>query len=366
MRILYVCTDADIGGAERFLATLGAHRSAEDTVGLVILMRPGTLSERLDSSFDEVTYLGFPASSRNLPAMVRALERAILEFGPDVVSSHLFHADLVTALARTSVPKTSTVHTQAFGPADHPLTKLIARAVGAMSRRFAAVIPASDSPAMGEFLARLNMKNVVTPILNGADVPEEPQFDPGSRRFTSIARNHPVKGHAVLFDAFARIADEFPEWSLRAVGPGVVADDPAMRAVLAEHELLVRDGRIELAGPTSQPEWALAQSSALVISSIYGEAFPIVGAEAAGLGIPVITTDVGNCSEFADDDRFVVAPGDAAALAAAMRTYASLSNDERSSLSELARLRAEQRYSPAGVAAAYRGVFAAVIARGRR
>lgn len=365
MRILYVCTDAEIGGAERFLATLGANRRPGDVAALVVLMDRGSLSDRLEASFDEVTHLGFPPTSRDLLGMIRGLEGAIRAFGPDVISSHLFHADLVTALARTPVPKTSTIHTQGFGQADHPLTKLIARAVGLLSPRFAAVIPASDSAAMTAFIRRLRMRHVVPPILNGADVQVLPSFDPKSRRFVSIARNHPVKGHAVLFDAFAQMADDAPEWSLLAVGPGVEPGDAMMVAALAGCEPFVAAGRIELAGPISAPETVLAGSSALVISSIYGEAFPIVGAEAAGLGIPVITTDVGNCAEFADDGRFVVAPGDAGALAQALRIYASLTDAEREALSAAAHRRARERYSPDSVVAAYRRVFESVIARAR-
>lgn len=364
MRILYVCTDADIGGAERFLATLGRWRHPGDAARLVVLMQPGSLSDVLESSFDEVVYLGFPPTSRNLPGMVRALNAQIAEYRPDVLSSHLFHADLVTALARSRAPKTTTIHTQGFGPGDHPLTKLIARAVGLLSFRFAAVIPAGDSPAMAGFIRRLRMRNVVPPIRNGAELPAEPRFTPASRVFLSLARNHPVKGHAVLFDAFSRIAERIPEWSLHAYGPGITAQDEAMRDALgAPGRALLDAGRIRLGGPTSTPDAELAASSALVIASTYGEAFPIVGAEAAAAGIPVITTDVGSCAEFADDPRFLVAPGDPQALADAMLAYAGAGDAERSALSAAARRRAQERYSPAVVVEAYRAVFSAVIAR---
>ena len=146
LRILYVSTDADIGGAERLLALLGRHADERDVTRLVVLMSRGSLSAELDAAFDEVVYLNTPTTSRDIFKMVRGLNRNIREFHPDVVSSHLFHADLVTALSNTSAPRTTTVHTHGFGPGDHPLTKVIARAVGLLSRRFAAVIPSSDSP----------------------------------------------------------------------------------------------------------------------------------------------------------------------------------------------------------------------------
>lgn len=364
MRILVACTDAEIGGAERFLVSLARSKRADDTLALVVLMGRGSLSDQLESSFDEVHYLGFPPSSRNLPGMIRRLDRIVRKFGPDVVSSHLFHADLVVALSRRTCPRTTTVHTQFLGADDHPLTRIIARALGVLSFRFDAVVPASPSAQMDRFVRTLRMQNVVAAIPNGARVPDKPAFDPRSRSFLSLARNHPVKGHARLFEAFALVAADIPDWSLVAHGPDVTLDDPLMQAALDSSGAmeLVRSGRIQLLGPTSDPEAALARASALVISSVYGEAFPIVGAEAAGLGIPVITTDLGSCSEFADDPRFLVPPDDSEALAHALREYALQSDHSRQQLSVTARERAESRYHPSVAYERYRALFSTLIA----
>lgn len=366
MRILYVVTDADIGGAERLLALLGKHRHSEDTVRLVVLMSRGTLSDELERSFGDVVYLDTPPSSRNVFKMVGQLRAQIRQFRPDVVSSHLFHADLVSALSFCKMPLTTTVHTHGFGESDHPLTKLIARAVGLLSFRFASVIPSSDSAEMRRFVAQLGFKRVSAPILNGSELPAEPGFSPRSRAFLSIARNHPVKGHDVLFGAFADVADEFPDWELRAYGPGVTESDPRMRELLRSEgaEALATAGRIQLLGPTSEPDEALRAGAALVISSLYGETSPLVGSEAAGQGVPVITSDIGNCAAFVDDPRFAVPAGDRQALATALREYARLSDEERITLSGEARRRAERDYSPARVSDSYRRVFAGLVAKG--
>lgn len=352
-------TDAEIGGAERFVATLGQNWPAGERRSLAVLLGPGALSPQLADSFDAVHYLNFTPSSRNLPAMVRALERVIATERPEIISSHLFHADLVTLLARTRTPRTTTIHTQGLGPADPRLTKAIARAVGLGSGRFAAVIPVSTSASMGQFVRRLRMRKLVTPIGNGAAIPPTPLFSTASRSFVSIARNHPVKGHPILLAAFARIAADFPDWRLRAVGPGVTAQELSVTEPRVRD--LLRAGRISLTGPTDRPDEVLAEAGALVISSGYGEAFPIVGAEAAAAGVPVITTRVGSCPQFADEPRFVVAPNSVDELAEAMRAYAQLDDAERLRLSGLARRRAERQYSPASVVSAYRELFGTLI-----
>jgi glycosyltransferase involved in cell wall biosynthesis len=216
---------------------------------------------------------------------------------------------------------------------------------------------------MRDFLRSLGMRNVRPAILNTAPLPAGPSFRGDARQFLSLARNHPVKGHPVLFQAFAAIADDHPEWSLAAYGPGVTAEDPAMAAAIADAgaDELVRAGRIRLLGPTDRPEEQLSDAAALVISSLYGETFPLVGIEAAGAGVPVITTDLGNCAEFADDPRFAVRPGDAAALAAALAAYADAGDAERAELSATARARGEREYDPRVAYEAYRAVFASLV-----
>lgn len=363
MKVLYSVTDAELGGAERLLATLARHSNPRDELVLVVLMSEGAMSAELEAEFDRVIYLRFPPTSRNLPAMVRALDRVVVAENPDVVSSHLFHSDLVVALSRRRSPRTTTVHTHGFGAQDHPLTKVIARAVGMLSRRFDAVIPTSDSPDMAAFLKQYGYRGVVPAIRNTADMPAQPAFDPAHRRFVTLARSHPVKGYPVLFEAFASIAEAAPDWSLHSYGSGVSLDEPSMAQALARPGVrpLVDSGRIRLHGATSEPESVLRGAGALVISSLYGETFPLVGVEAAGAGVPVITTDVGSCNEFADDATYVVPAGEVGALAGALRAYATADDTHRELLSEAARQRAEREYSPARMAESYRRVYEGVV-----
>lgn len=368
MRVLFVMTGADVGGAERLVAMLGRHWTPSDETRLLVLLGPGSLSPELESSFHQVDYLDIDPASRRIDAMVRGVEDAIAAFRPDVVLSHMFHADLVVELARTRVPKVSTIHTHGFGSGDLLLTKLIARAVGLLSFRLAAVIPTSDSPDMTDFLRRLRMKHVVAAIPNATEIPPAPAFDPQARRLVSIARNHPVKGQAGLIEAFASVAEQHPAWTLALYGPGVTPTDSPFSALLQDERLasLHRSGRLVLTGPTDDPHGVLAQAGGLVISSLYGETTPLVGLEAGAAGVPVITTRVGSCPTFVDDDRFVATPGDVADLARALDDYLRLTDQERSELSRSARARTAADHSPDQAARRYRDTLTAVIDRGGR
>lgn len=368
MRVLFVMTGADTGGAERLVAMLGRNWPAEDTTGLMVMLGRGTLSAELESSFGSVRYLDIDPRSRRLDRMVRAVESGIRDFRPDVVASHMFHADLVVALSRTPAAKVSTIHTLGLGPRDRLLTKVVAKGVGLVSRRFEAVVPVSEGAQMQEFLGRMKMRNVVDAVPNATEIPPSSTFKLSSRVLLSVGRNHPVKGHPVLLEAFGRVAAHHPDWRLRLVGPGVLSSEQPFTALLEQEpsRSLHGSGRITLEGPTTHPEGLLQGSAALVIASLYGETTPMVGLEATAHGIPVVTTAVGSAPSFVDDARFVAAPGDVDDLARALDAYMSLGDGDRAHLSELARTRAERSYRPQLAVERYRAVFAeAVLRRGR-
>lgn len=364
MRILYVLTDAKIGGAETLVETLALRKFPEDNVGLVVLLGPDQLSPRFKRAFDWIEYLNVSENSRNLVGMVRGLKSAVKRFSPDVINSHLFHADLVTLLARTpGIPKVTTMHTQGFGPRDHPLTKVIARATGLGSFRFDAAIPTGEGSR--DFAYRLGYRNLVESIPNSANIPDYSLFDPKTKQFSSVGRFHPVKGHAVLFDAFAEVRRSHPDWKLVCTGPGLDTGNEQLMTLVKRSGLMeaLTNGSLILNGSTDNVASVLSTSSVLVISSLYGESFPMVGVEANGAGIPVIATDVGESRIFAFDDSYVVPPGDARALAAAMNRYAALEDTERESMSEAIRARALRDFDPHKLVARYRQIYSEVVSK---
>ena len=366
MRILYVMTDADIGGAEVVVETLGRSLQPGDSAELAILMGRGSMSDRLEAAFDRVHYLDFAYSSRDLPGMIRALQRVCRSFEPEVIHSHLFHADLVTILLPYSKgAKVSTIHTQGFSKADHILTRIIARVVGFLSFRFDAVVPTGE--ACLQFGESYHYRRLSTPINNTAPIPPEHNYNPGSTMVLSLARWHPVKGHLVLFNAYRRLLEAHPDWTLTCVGPGASEDNPdTVQAVkTAGLQEAFDDGRLQLRGPTENVAAVLAEAGVLVISSLYGETFPVVGVEANAAGVPVIATKVGECAQFVASPDHLVPPGDAEALAKSLQNFAGLGESERAGLSKLVRTRAENDFNPDTAARKYREIYEEILASRR-
>jgi glycosyltransferase involved in cell wall biosynthesis len=94
----------------------------------------------------------------------------------------------------------------------------------------------------------------------------------------------PYKGHDVLLRAFARVASDFPGWTLAIIGEG--KQRPALEGLI--HELGL-DGRASLPGQVRDVDGWLEQAGVFVLPSRQ-EGYPNALIEAMGMGVAVIST----------------------------------------------------------------------------
>ena len=131
-----------------------------------------------------------------------------------------------------------------------------------------------------------------------------------------LGRITQLKGVYDLMQAVRRLAATIPDIRLQIAGVG-----ESEQVLACARELGVAD-RVELIGwiTGSAKRTALAEASALVLPS-YAEGLPMALLEAMAVGTPVIATPVGGVPDLVRDGHngLLVAPGDVAALAAAIR-----------------------------------------------
>ena len=131
----------------------------------------------------------------------------------------------------------------------------------------------------------------------------------------AVGRLGVEKGYDVLLRAFARIAPEFADWTLKIVGEG--PERESLSALAAE---LALQHRLTLPGWTAEPDLVLAEAALFVSSSRY-EGFPNALLEAMGASLPIVSTACTGSAEIVTDgiNGVLVPVGDVQALADGMR-----------------------------------------------
>jgi glycosyltransferase involved in cell wall biosynthesis len=140
----------------------------------------------------------------------------------------------------------------------------------------------------------------------------------GTVLFGAAGRLVPVKGIDVLLDAAARLAPDHPEHRFLLVGDGPSREELERRA----EELGIAD-RVLFLGHRNDAERIIGCLDALVMPSMH-EGMPMALLEARALGVPIAASRTGGIAEaVSSEDGLLVEPGDAAALAEALRRIRS-------------------------------------------
>jgi glycosyltransferase involved in cell wall biosynthesis len=102
----------------------------------------------------------------------------------------------------------------------------------------------------------------------------------------------------------------------------------------------------------------------LVVSSAWGESFPIVLGEAMASGVPCVTTDVGDSAWIVGDAGIVVPPRDPEALAEGMARLITTDLETRRQLGIRARARIAQNFGLNSAIERYHDLYREITVEG--
>ena len=344
IRIACVIHSLDGGGAERVMAALASRLSRRGHHVSLITMGDGQGDRHtVDATVHRVN-LGLlrPSHSRiaavgNNLSRLRRLRAAIRATRPDVVLSFCDRTNVLTLLAMlaTRIP---VIVSERSDPASQRMPATWEWLRRRLYRHAADVIVLT--PAAANTVAAW-LRQPATVIPSAVEPPPETHdesplsaADPGvQKRLIAVGRLESEKGFDRLLDAFAMIADRFPDWELSIHGEGSLSDD-----LHHQRDRLGLAGRVRFPGWT-RPIWpALAVAELFVLPSRY-EGFPSALLEAMAAGRACIAFDCpsGPAAIIRDgQDGLLVPADDVAALAAAIASCLA-DSDLRGRLGDQAR-----------------------------
>jgi len=365
-RILFVITGLELGGAEVQLWRLCQELSSRGwSLRVVSLIPPGTVGNWLRESGIEVGTLEMTRGIAS-PAAIGRLVREMEEFGPELVHSHMFHANLLARIAcllRTGTPLVNSSHVEERGlRAQHLAYRLTARACvrfHCVSRRALERLAGSRAVAAERLVY---IPNGVPEPTVAADSRERlrDQLEIGAGFvYLCAGRLHPDKDPGNLVDAFARVSAEDPRSRLLIAGDG-----PLEREIRAQIARLGIESQVRVLGARSDLPELMRCSDALVIPS-RSEALPLVLLEAALARLPVVATAVGDIPEVVEDGRsgLLCRPQDGASLATRMLEIRGLQPERRRQLAEVLHERVSREYALERVVSRWEDLYAEVLAR---
>jgi glycosyltransferase involved in cell wall biosynthesis len=354
--VLHSITGLNVGGAESMMLTfVGSLDRKEWRTEILSLMPPGPLQARADALGVAVRSAGMAQGRPGLAAM-GVVRRAFRDFKPHIAHGWMYHGNLAATFgAMRSGRRTPVIWSIHHSLSDFAREKPMTRAVIRLSAA------ASGAPAAISFCSRISAeqhrrigfrprRQAVIP--NGTDCDRfKPCPDARDRLLTLIGasrdailvghvgRAHPMKDQVRLVEALGSLLRD--GYSVHGVIIGAGHHGGAVERAVREVGIA---GNVSLLGLRDDIAELAPGMDLFVLSSAWGEAFPLAAAEAMASGVPVVATDVGDCSWLVADTGGIARPSDTESLVAAMKSLLDLTTDDRRALGARARRRVIEEF----------------------
>lgn len=372
IQVLHLINDLDDGGAQAMLCKLLKHRAHDRLEHRVVTLLDGGVNrDRVLDAGVPLEQLGFERGKASFGAWLRIV-KTLRRHRPCLVQAWLYHANLAAVFSRIPTDRRTRMlwnirHSLHDLAKEKPTTRYVIRANGLLARMVERVVYCSRTSVQQHVDVGFSDKNV-TVIPNGFD---GMQFKPNGEARTRLcktsgidpartiigmaARWHPMKDHALLLNAAARLNAAGYDLHLVMAGKDV---DPTNQELSGLIAALGLHDRVTLLGYRQDMADLIAGLDLYAMPSRWGEGFPNVLGEAMASGVPSAATDVGDSRWIIGETGRVVPPGDVDAFAEdALRPLLDLSPDERKALSMAARTRIVTHFSIDAVTRQYENLY---------
>jgi glycosyltransferase involved in cell wall biosynthesis len=370
VRILFLSTSMGLGGADQqLLSAAQVLRDRGHDIRIVSLTPLGPMGLQARS-------LGLATDSLEMrrgvpdPRGLARLVRIVRAWKPDVVHSHMVHANLMARVLRLLVPVpvlVSTIHNVYEGG---PLLMAGYRLTNGLVDHMTIISQAAADRFVGE---RIVPGRLLTVIANGVDTDRMRNLPPegraalrggmsvGDQEFVwlAVGRFEVAKDYPNMLRAFADVRAREPQAVLVIVGQGSLqAETEALTAELGLREA------VRFLGARDDVPAVMSAADGYVMSSAW-EGMPMVLLEAAAAGLPIIATAVGGNGEVVRDGEsgFLVPARDSEVLRAGMLRLMALPEEQRRAMGERGREHVRANYGLQRVAERWERVYWDALAR---
>jgi glycosyltransferase involved in cell wall biosynthesis len=329
-RICFIVTTLDFGGAEVQVVDLATHLVQRHWEVLILsLMHSTALEKRAAAAGIELASLGIKKTAPN-PRLLIHLDTIVSEWKPNLIHSHMFHANLLSRLYRLrnrSIPLISTIHNIFEGKSlsqsnrrcmAYRITDPLSNFTTIISRVAYQRYATKKAVSLDKFLHIPN--GIDTDVFCPLDdlVPHGKKTDHSRDDFVwlTIGSIEKQKDYPNLIRGFKKVLKLSSGARLQIVGEGSLLNE---MKTLSRREGIHH--QIEWLGRRQRSEILdlMRKVDAFVIASQW-EGLPMVLLEAAACGLPIVATDVGGNNEVVVHNRtgWIVTPRRPYLLARAM------------------------------------------------
>lgn len=349
MKVLFVISGLGIGGAEHQVLEL-ADRMSTRGHQIQIAYLAGLACLMPNNPDIMVIPINISKSPLGFICGYLRLRRLISDFKPDVVHSHMVHANLLTRLERltTKIPKLiCTAHSTTEGGRlrmfAYRLTDSLADIFSNVSNEAVEAFESNGAAPRGRMMAVYNgidTKKFSPDSLRRDDLRDKFKLD-SEKIILAIGRLLEPKDYPNLLRAFSNVAGKTGSAKLWIVGDG-----PLRKSLESMTIGLGLSKRVTFLGMRSNNDIPdlLRAADVFVLSSAW-EGFGLVVAEAMATEKVVVATDSGGVKELVDDCGLLVPPKNSEALSNALEIALNMSSEQAKMLGEKARQRIIENFN---------------------
>jgi glycosyltransferase involved in cell wall biosynthesis len=339
------------------------------TPQVVSLIDLGPMSEKIQTLGVPLRSLGMRPGRPN-PVSILRLAQWLREDRPDVISTWLYHADLIGGMAAKLAGRIPVAwgirHGDLSSKGNKWLTLQTVKACALMSHWLPTRIIFNSEASRNTHIAAGYSIDKMIVIHNGSDLTTF-KPDPAARK--SVRKELEIPGEAPLIGLVGRfdilkdhhnfvqaagfLHRDRPDVHFLLCGDDVTWANPQLIRWIQEADIA---GCCRLLGRRADIP-RLTAAFDIAVSSSFGESFANVIAEAMSCAVPCVVTDVGDSALIVAQMGLVVPPQNPKALANALREFVELGHEGRTRLGIAARRRIKEHFDLPDIVVRYQNLY---------